>query len=66
LLQKEYEFCNKNIDIIQNKAQVIYNMVINNFNSILTSSCCDFLLLEQKSIEYASLSEVASSVDDVS
>ena len=52
LLNKEYQFCIKNADIIQKKANKIYTMVAENKKQILTDNSCDFKLLEEAYQKY--------------
>lgn len=52
LLNKEYRFCIDNADKIQNKANKIYDMVINNRKQILTDNSCDFKILEEAYHKY--------------
>lgn len=52
LLNKEYQFCKKNADRIQKKANKIYQMVISNRKQILTDNSCAFQILEEGYREY--------------
>lgn len=52
LLNKEYQFCIKNQDKIQKKANQIYSIVTNNKKQVLTDNSCDFKLLENAYHEY--------------
>lgn len=52
LLNKEYQFCIKNQDKIQKKANQIYSIVIKNKKQVLTDNSCDFKLLEKAYHEY--------------
>ena len=67
LVLKEIDFINSNSnrDKIIKNAKVIYNQKVNNWDIGYIKQTVDFKLLEQKSMEYASLFEVASSIDDV-
>ena len=46
LLAKEYEFCQKNLPQIKQKAQAVYNIGCNK-EHVLNYTCCDFKKLEQ-------------------
>lgn len=52
LLNKEYQFCIKNQDKIQKKANQIYSIVTKNKKQIMTDNSCDFKLLEKAYYEY--------------
>ena len=52
LLNKEYQFCKKNQDKIQKKANQIYSIVTKNKKQVLTDNSCDFKLLEKAYHEY--------------
>lgn len=54
LLNKEYRFCQNNIDRIQKKAEKVYKMVLSNRKQVLTDNSCDFRILEQAYQEYIS------------
>ncbi|MCD7823981.1 MAG: type III toxin-antitoxin system ToxN/AbiQ family toxin [Oscillospiraceae bacterium] len=52
LLNKEYRFCQNNVERIQKKAEKIYSMIVTNRKQVLTDNSCDFKLLEQAYKEY--------------
>lgn len=52
LLYQELQYLKDNENKLINKARYIYNLVINNTNTIMTNSCCNFALLEQKAELY--------------
>ena len=52
LLNKEYQFCMKNAEQIQKKANKIYEMVTTNRKQILTDNSCAFHILEMGCQEY--------------
>lgn len=52
LLNKEYQFCMKNAERIQKKANKIYEMVTSNRKQILTDNSCAFHILEDGCREY--------------
>ncbi len=52
LLNKEYQFCIRNQEQIQQKANKIYTMVTENRKQILTDNSCDFKLLEEACRKY--------------
>ena len=47
LLQKEYQFCIRNSNIINNLALNTYNQVVTNCNKDMIKNYCDFTLLEK-------------------
>jgi protein AbiQ len=51
LLAKEYSYCDKNENLILNKAIKIYRIGCNK-NHYLNYTCCDFVLLENAMREY--------------
>lgn len=59
LLNKEYQFCIKNEEKIQKKANQIYSMVIENRKPILTDNSCNFKILEKAYHEYISKSKIS-------
>lgn len=65
LVLKEIDFINSNKDKIIKNAKVIYNQKVNNWDIGYIKQTVDFKLLEQKSIEYVSISQVASSIENV-
>jgi len=64
LLRKELGIINFMSDKIKNNANLLYEHCRLYPNNRLTLRCCNFKLLEQKSIEYISLSEVANVIED--
>lgn len=52
LLNKEYQFCIKNAEKIQRKANKIYKMVTTNRKQVLTDNSCAFHILEEGCREY--------------
>ena len=52
LLNKEYQFCVRNQDKIQRKANQIYSMVTANKKQMLTDNSCNFKILEKAYHEY--------------
>lgn len=53
LLNNQLSWCNSNKDYIVKKAHNLYSKITSgNANTHLQSRCCDFLLLENKSLEY--------------
>ncbi|AQS58164.1 type III toxin-antitoxin system ToxN/AbiQ family toxin [Desulforamulus ferrireducens] len=54
LLNAELKYCNQNVDKIYKKAEEVYKIGTNS-NHPLFYTCCNFKLLEEKSIEYLSL-----------
>jgi protein AbiQ len=56
LLNAEIKYCNQSVDKIYKKAKQVYKIGTNR-NHPLSYTCCDFNLLEQKSVGY--LSEIA-------
>jgi protein AbiQ len=58
LLNAEIKYCNQNVDKIYKKAKQVYK-IGTNINHPLSYTCCDFNLLEQKSVGY--LSKIAKS-----
>ena len=55
LLQREMSIINNIEEILKSKAHRLYDICINNTDERLTRRCCNFRLLEQKSIEYTSI-----------
>lgn len=51
LINAEIKYCNSNIHTILKKAEQVYKIGINQ-NHPLTHTCCDFKLLEEKSLKY--------------
>ncbi|SHK20043.1 type III toxin-antitoxin system ToxN/AbiQ family toxin [Tepidibacter formicigenes] len=62
LLQKEYDFCNRYYSSILLKANRIYQMIINNYNPRFNNDCCDFRLLEKKSLEFEAIKQTKQEV----
>lgn len=52
LLNKEYRFCKDNESEILEKANTIYDMVVQNKKQKLTENSCDFKILEKAYEEY--------------
>lgn len=69
LLMTELNYCNKNIEAILSKAKYVYNIGINR-NHPLAQNCCNFNLLEAKSLEFtdrylqATRKEIAATIDN--
>lgn len=53
LLQKEKAFIDNIQDILQNKALKLYEKCKVNPESVLASRCCNFFMLEEKSLYYS-------------
>lgn len=69
LLRKELDIINSMPDKIKKNANLLYEFCKQYPNNKLTQRCCNFRLLQEKAIEYASKViklEVTSSVEDVS
>lgn len=47
LVNKEYNFCRKNKERIEKKANKIYDIVKQNKKQTLTDNSCDFSILEE-------------------
>ena len=67
LLKNQYEWCNKQKDMIMKKANKLYFLYSNNKLPInIKKRCCDFNLLESKCMEYIeeniAFSEVAVTI----
>lgn len=52
LLIEEYRIISKKEKIILKNAKIVYNQKINNPDGKLAKRCCDFKLLEEKSLEF--------------
>ena len=52
LLQKEKKYIDANSELLKTKAEKLYLEVLQNPNSRLAKRCCNFQLLEKKSLEY--------------
>ena len=62
LLNNQLSWCNSNKDYIVKKAHNLYNKITGgNANMQLQSRCCNFLLLEDKSLEYSRQMQAPSS-----
>ena len=64
LLQNELKFCNKNIEIIRNKAMYVYKRRISGHDEVINNSCCNFKLLEEKCLEFELQRENNSEYED--
>ena len=59
LLSNQLDWCNNNKQIILNKAEKLYRIVTAGNNPGLLKRCCNFLLDEEKCIEYNNLKSLS-------
>jgi hypothetical protein len=48
----ELKYVNQNEGRIRNQANIVYDLVVNNRNTAMVKSCCNFVALEQASDNY--------------
>jgi len=61
LLKEQLDWLNENYIQVKNKSSKLYNLYINNrLSENIKSRCCNFKLLEEKSVEYETRSEIHS------